>query len=100
VAITLGGPGAIFWMWVIGLMGMATSFFECTLAQLFKNAEPDGTYRGGPAYYIERGLGKRWLSALFSVLLLVTFGLGFNALQSYTVATSLQDTFGIPTRLT
>lgn len=100
VAITLGGPGAVFWMWMIGLMGMATSFFECTLAQLFKNAEPDGTYRGGPAYYIDRGLGIRWLSSLFSVLLLITFGFGFNALQSYTVATSLYDTFGIPTQAT
>ncbi|MEA5523048.1 alanine/glycine:cation symporter family protein [Limnoraphis robusta] len=100
VAITLGGAGAIFWMWVIGLIGMATSFFECTLAQLFKNAEPDGTYRGGPAYYIERGLGKRWLASLFSALLLITFGLGFNALQSYTVATSIQDTFGVPTSIT
>ena len=99
VAITLGGAGAIFWMWVIGLIGMATSFFECTLAQLFKNAEPDGTYRGGPAYYIERGLGKRWLASLFSALLLITFGFGFNALQSYTVATSIQDTFGIPTSI-
>lgn len=100
VAITLGGPGAVFWMWVIGLIGMATSFFECTLAQLFKSAEPDGTYRGGPAYYIRRGLGNQALASLFSVLLLVTFGFGFNALQSYTVATSLQDTFGVPTSIT
>ncbi len=60
VAITLGGPGAIFWMWVVGLMGMATSFLECTLAQTYKQAEPDGTYRGGPAHYISRGLGKKW----------------------------------------
>ena len=97
VAITLGGPGAVFWMWVIGLIGMATSYFECALAQLFKNAEPDGTYRGGPAYYIERGLRQRWLAGLYSVLLLVTFGLGFNALQSYTVASSFTDAFGIPT---
>lgn len=96
VAITLGGPGAIFWMWVIGLMGMATSYFECTLAQVYKNYEPDGTYRGGPAYYIERGLGQRWLAGLFSILLLVTFGFGFNALQSFTVASSFQDAFGIP----
>jgi alanine or glycine:cation symporter, AGCS family len=81
VAITLGGPGAVFWMWIIGLIGMATSYFECALAQLYKNAEPDGTYRGGPAYYIERGLGQRWLAAIFSVLLLVTFGFGFSALQ-------------------
>jgi AGCS family alanine or glycine:cation symporter len=100
VAITLGGPGAVFWMWVIGLIGMATSYFECALAQLFKNAEPDGTYRGGPAYYIERGLGQRWLAGLYSVLLLVTFGLGFNALQSYTVASSFTDAFGIPTVVT
>ena len=100
VAITLGGPGAVFWMWVIGLIGMATSYFECTLAQLYKNAEPDGTYRGGPAYYIERGLHQRWLAGLFSVLLLVTFGFGFNALQSYTVASSFGDAFGIPTWVT
>lgn len=96
-AITLGGPGSVFWLWVVGLLGMATSFLECTLAQIFKSAEADGTYRGGPAYYIDRGLGKRWLSSLFSFLLLITFGFGFNALQSYTVVTSLQDTFEIPT---
>ncbi|QQS54472.1 MAG: alanine:cation symporter family protein [Candidatus Competibacteraceae bacterium] len=100
VAITLGGPGAIFWMWIIGLMGMATSYFECSLAQLFKQAEPDGTYRGGPAYYIEHGLGQKWLAVLFSVLLLATFGFSFNALQSYTVATSFSDAFGIPTYVT
>ena len=100
VAITLGGPGAVFWMWVIGLIGMATSFFESTLAQVYKNYEPDGTFRGGPAYYIERGLGQKWMAALFSVLLLVTFGLGFNALQSYTVATSFEDAFGTPVYVT
>ncbi len=98
VAITLGGPGAIFWMWVVGLMGMATSFLECTLAQAYKQAEPDGTYRGGPAHYISRGLGKKWnwLAALYSVLLLVTFGFCFTALQSYAVATSVGDAFGVP----
>jgi alanine or glycine:cation symporter, AGCS family len=100
VAITLGGPGAVFWMWMIGLIGMATSYFECALAQVYKNAEPDGTYRGGPAYYIERGLGQRWLAGVLSVLLLVTFGFGFNALQSYTVASSFHDAFGIPTAVT
>ena len=98
VAITLGGPGSIFWMWVVGLIGMATSFFECTLAQAYKQAEPDGTYRGGPAHYIARGMGAnwKWLAGLYSVLLLVTFGFGFNALQSYSVATSFEDAFGIP----
>jgi len=98
VAITLGGPGAIFWMWVVGLMGMATSFIECTLAQVYKTAEPDGAYRGGPAHYIERGLGSnwKWLAVIYSILLLVTFGIGFIALQSYAVATSLKDAFDIP----
>jgi AGCS family alanine or glycine:cation symporter len=100
VAIALGGPGAVFWMWMIGLIGMATSYFECTLAQLYKNYEPDGTFRGGPAYYIERGLGQRWLAGLFSILLLVTFGFSFSALQSFTVASSFEDAFGIPTLAT
>jgi len=96
VAITLGGPGAVFWMWIIGLLGMSTSFFECTLAQVFKNNEPDGTYRGGPAYYMTRGLNMRWLAILYSVLLLVTFGMAFVALQSFTATSSLEDAFGIP----
>ena len=98
VAITLGGPGAIFWMWIVGLMGMATSFFECTLAQMYKSSEEDGSFRGGPAFYIERGLGKhwKWLSVIFSILLFATFGIAFTTLQSYSVATSLEDAFGIP----
>ncbi|MBT8767239.1 alanine/glycine:cation symporter family protein [Metapseudomonas boanensis] len=97
VAIMLGGPGAVFWMWVVALLGMATSYFECSLAQLYKRREADGTYRGGPAFYILHGLGLRWLAVVFSILLLVTFGFGFNAVQSFTVATSLHDTFGLPT---
>jgi len=97
VAIMLGGPGAIFWMWVVALVGMATSYFECSLAQLYKRREPDGTYRGGPAFYIQHGLGQRWLGILVSILLLMTFGFGFNAVQSFTVASSLHDTFGVPT---
>lgn len=97
VAITLGGPGAIFWMWVIGLMGMATSFFECSLAQLYKQREPDGSFRGGPAYYLTRGINQRGLAIVYSLLLLATFGFGFNAVQSYVVATSLDASFGVPT---
>lgn len=97
VAITLGGPGAIFWMWLIGLMGMATSVVECSLAQLFKRAEPNGDYRGGPAFYIKHGLNKPKLAAVYSVLLLITFGLAFPALQSYVVASSLESSFGFST---
>ncbi len=97
VAITLGGPGAVFWMWLIGLMGMATSFFECSLGQLYKVAEPDGSYRGGPAFYIERGLGARWkwLAGIFSILLVLTFGFAFTGFQAVTVSTSMEDAFGL-----
>jgi AGCS family alanine or glycine:cation symporter len=97
VAIMLGGPGAVFWMWMVALVGMATSYFECSLAQLYKRREADGSYRGGPAFYIQHGLGQRWLGIVVSILLLVTFGFGFNAVQSYTVANSMHDTFGLPT---
>ncbi len=97
VAITLGGPGAIFWMWVVGLLGMATSFFECTLAQAYKTRDArTGTFRGGPMHYIERGLGSRSLGVVFSLLLLVTFGLAFVALQSFTASSSLNEAFGVP----
>ncbi|WPC05219.1 alanine/glycine:cation symporter family protein [Pseudomonas benzenivorans] len=99
VAIMLGGPGAIFWMWIVALVGMATSYFECALAQLYKRRETDGSYRGGPAFYIQHGLGQRWLGTVVSILLLVTFGFGFNAVQSFTVASSLHDTFGVPTHI-
>ena len=102
VAITLGGPGAVFWMWVIALVGMATSFFECSLAQLYK--EQDGldkaVYRGGPAYYATKGLGQKWLGALISVLLMITFGFAFNATQSFIITTSFESTFNIPTWIT
>ena len=96
VALSLGGPGAIFWMWVVGLVGMATSFCECTLGQFYKRSEDDGSYRGGPAFYIFYGLKKRWLASAFSVLLLVTIGCAFPSLQSFTVASSFESAFGIP----
>jgi alanine or glycine:cation symporter, AGCS family len=97
VAITLGGPGAVFWMWMIALVGMATSLLECSLAQVYKRAEPDGTYRGGPAQYIIHGLGKRytWLAFLYAISLIAAFALGFNAFQGNTVAGAVQDSFGV-----
>lgn len=97
VAITLGGPGAVFWMWMIALIGMATSLFECTLAQLYKRSEEEGTYRGGPAQYIIHGLGSRfkWLAVLYAISLIAAFALGFNAFQGNTVAGAVQDSFGI-----
>lgn len=93
IAVTLGGPGAVFWMWVTALVGMSSSFFECTLAQVYKRADGDGLYRGGPAYYIQHGLKRKSMAIVFSVLLLVTYGFAFIGLQSYTVTHSLQNAF-------
>lgn len=97
VAITLGGPGAVFWMWAIALCGMATSLIECTLAQLYKTKDADGSFRGGPADYIRRGLGQRynWLAIVYGICLLASFGFGFNAFQGNTMAGAVQDSLGI-----
>lgn len=102
VAITLGGPGAVFWMWVIGLIGMSTSFFECSLAQLYKekDANDSNLYRGGPAYYVTKALGQRWIGVIISVLLMITFGFAFNATQSFIISTSFQASFDVPTWVT
>jgi AGCS family alanine or glycine:cation symporter len=94
VALTFGGPGAIFWMWLIAMLGMATSFAESTLAQLYKTRDDDGNYRGGPAYYMEKGLGMRWMGVLFSIFLIIAFGLVFNAVQANAIATAMKTAFG------
>ena len=87
-ALCLGGFGSVFWMWVIALIGGASAFIESTLAQIYKKRGPDGSY-GGPAYYIETALGWRPLAIVFSILLILTYGFGFNMLASY----NLQSTF-------
>ena len=83
-AIVVGGPGAVFWMWVIALLGASSAFVESTLAQLYKRRGHD-SFIGGPAYYMERGLGRRWMGVLFAVLISVTFGFAFNSVQSNTI---------------
>lgn len=95
VAITLGGPGAIFWMWMIALLGMATAFVEATLAQLFKVRDDNGQFRGGPSYYMERGLGMRWMGVLFSIFLIIAFGFVFSAVQANTITAAMEGAFGI-----
>lgn len=94
IAIYLGGPGAIFWMCATAFLGMATSVVECTLAQLYKVKDQQGNYRGGPAYYIEKGLGLRWLGVLFSIFLIIAFGLVFNAVQSHSIGQAMRVAFG------
>lgn len=88
-AIAAGGPGAVFWMWLMALIGGASAFIESTLAQVYKVKE-DGQYRGGPSYYMERALGKRWMGILFSILLIICFAYGFNGLQSYNMSSALE----------
>ena len=92
-AIAIGGPGAVFWMWVIALIGSATAFVESTLAQLFKQKHKD-SFIGGPAYYIQRGLHQRWMAILFAVLITCQFGLSNNSIQSNTICGAMQEAFG------
>lgn len=96
VALYLGGAGAIFWMWMVALVGMATAYAESTLAQLYKVRGPEGMYRGGPAFYIARGLKAPWLGGVFSVCLIVSFGLVFNAVQANSIADAMEGAFGLP----
>ena len=94
LAIGVGGPGAVFWMWIIAFIGMATAFIESTLAQVYK-VRDGSTYRGGPAYYIEKALGYRKLGIVFAILLTLCFGFIFNAVQSNTISQSFMDVFGL-----
>ena len=97
LAITAGGPGAVFWMWVSAIIGMATSFAECSLAQLYKERDSQGQFRGGPAWYMARGLGMRWMGVLFSIFLLLAYGLIFNTVQANSVALAVSYAFELPT---
>ncbi len=94
IAIVSGGPGAIFWMWLIAIVGSASSFVESTLAQIYK--VKDGTsFRGGPAYYMEQGLNKKWMGVTFAILITICFGFVFNAVQANTVSAAFSNAFGI-----
>lgn len=100
VALYLGGPGAIFWMWMVALVGMATAYSESTLAQLYKVTDDDGQYRGGPAFYIAKGLKAPWAGVLFSVFLILSFGLVFNAVQANSIAEAMEGAVGVPKYMT
>lgn len=90
-AIALGGEGAVFWMWVTAFIGMSSAFAESTLAQLFKIQDKDGSYRGGPAYYIVQGLNSRCLAVAFAVALIFTFGFAFNSVQSNAIVEATRN---------
>ncbi|MGL4851623.1 MAG: alanine/glycine:cation symporter family protein [Phocaeicola sp.] len=93
-AITVGGPGAIFWMWIVALLGASTAFIESTLAQLYKEHD-NGSFIGGPAYYMRKGLKKRWMGTLFAILITFTFGFAFNSVQSNTICHAFEGAFQI-----
>ncbi|WP_297273465.1 alanine/glycine:cation symporter family protein [uncultured Bacteroides sp.] len=92
-AIAVGGPGAVFWMWLMALLGAASSFVESTLAQLYKTHGKD-SYVGGPAYYMRKGLKQPWMGTLFAVLITITFGFAFNSVQSNTICAAFEHAFG------
>lgn len=88
-AIAAGGAGSIFWMWLLAIIGSASAFIESTLAQIYKVKDEKG-YRGGPAYYMQKALGQRWLGVLFAILLIICFAYGFNALQAYNISSAFE----------
>lgn len=92
-AIALGGPGAVFWMWIIALIGAGSSFIESTLAQVYKVRDGEA-FRGGPAYYMQKGLKKRWMGIIFAVAITLCYGFVFNSVQSNTISLAFNDSFG------
>ncbi|MCA1053850.1 alanine:cation symporter family protein [Rossellomorea aquimaris] len=92
-AIAGGGPGAVFWMWLIALLGGATSFIESTLAQIYKVNDGKDGFRGGPAYYMEKGLNARWMGILFAIIITFCFGLVFNSVQSNTISLAMEGAY-------
>ena len=97
-AIAIGGPGAVFWMWVIALLGASSAFIESTLAQLYK-VHGHNSFVGGPAYYMKKGLKQPWMGVLFAFLLIFTFGFAFNSVQSNTICAAFEEAFNIPPSL-
>lgn len=94
IAVSVGGPGAVFWMWVIALIGAGSSFVESTLAQIYKVKDKHG-FRGGPAYYMEKALNMRWMGIIFSILITISFGLVFNSVQANTITFAFEEAFGM-----
>jgi AGCS family alanine or glycine:cation symporter len=95
-AIAAGGPGAVFWMWVMAFLGASTSYIECTLAQIYKQKDDHGQYRGGPAYYIEKGMGQRWFAVIFAISAIIGTGLLLPTVQAFEIASSVSNAWSIP----
>ena len=98
-AIAMGGPGSIFWMWVIAFLGSASAYIEATLGQIYKEVK-DGQYRGGPAFYIEKGLGIKWYAALFAIVTILSMAVLLPGVQSNSIASSMKSAFQVPVEVT
>lgn len=99
-AITFGGPGAVFWMWTVAFFGASTAYVESTLAQIYKERDMRGFYRGGPAYYIEKGIGLKWYAWLFAIATLVAVGLLLPGVQANSIGLAMASAWGIPPTVT
>lgn len=95
-AITFGGPGAVFWMWTVAFLGASTAYVESTLAQIYKEKDPQGRYRGGPAYYIEKAMGQKWYAMTFAIATVIATGLLLPGVQANGIAVSVQNAWGVP----
>src|SRR5690554_4497417 len=98
-AIAMGGPGAVFWMWAIAFLGAASAFVEATLGQIYKSVE-NGQYRGGPSYYIEKGLGIKWYAILFALATIMSTALLLPGVQANSIASSINNAFAVPVWVT
>lgn len=96
-AITFGGPGAVFWMWMVAFLGASTAYVESTLAQIYKEKDDDGRYRGGPAYYIEKAMGQKWYAITFAVATVVANGMLLPGVQANSIAVAFETAWGVPT---
>jgi AGCS family alanine or glycine:cation symporter len=99
-AITFGGPGAVFWMWTVAFLGASTAYVESTLAQIYKEKDDAGRYRGGPAYYIEKAMGQKWYAVTFAVVTVIATGVLLPGVQANGIATAFQNAWGVPTAVT
>src|SRR5688572_18250686 len=95
-AITFGGPGAVFWMWMMAFLGASTSYVESTLAQIYKEKDDNGQFRGGPAYYIEKAMGLKWYAWIFAVVTIIACGFLLPVVQVNTLASSMETAFDLP----
>tara|TARA_B110001450_G_scaffold72451_1_gene68712 strand:- start:1333 stop:2763 length:1431 start_codon:yes stop_codon:yes gene_type:complete len=95
-AIAMGGPGAVFWMWMVAFLGASTAYIEATLAQIYKEKDQNGLYRGGPAYYIEKAMGQKWYATLFAVATIIAMGFCLPGIQANSIVDSMENAWSIP----